>query len=134
MARSSAIAGKSTDFYRGSTIVAEVKNINWTGRARDLAEVTNMDSDGAYKEWISTFKDGGEVSLDLNWIRDEYDDLIGDLESDDPQDYQIIFGDTTATEFDFSAFVTNIDIQSSMDDAVLCTVTFKITGQPTMTT
>jgi|SRR5208282_3180965 len=54
----------------GSTyyqLLAEIKDINFTGAKYDLADVTNYES-GTFREWLTTLADSGEVSFTGNYI------------------------------------------------------------------
>lgn len=69
-----ATPGKGCFFYRGNgaspevfTKLAEVTSINPSGATLDTIDVTNMDS-GGYKEFIQGLKDGGDVSVGMNFL------------------------------------------------------------------
>ena len=137
---SNAFAGVGTTFKRadsassatGFTTIAEVNSISGPNLNRDTIDVTSLDSAGGYREHIGGFRDGGTVTLNMNFTLDSFDDLKLDLETDSTWDYQIVFSDTGATTFDFTAFVTEIGIEVPTDDKVSASVTFKITGQVTV--
>src|ERR1700758_2601708 len=69
-----AFAGRSSQLQRGDgasseqfTTIAEIKKITRSGAKADLADVTNMDS-GAYREFLPTLLDAGEINFDGNYI------------------------------------------------------------------
>jgi len=94
--------------------------------------VTNLDSSGGYREFIAGFRDGGEVSLTMNFTKTGFDDMNTDFESDSSVNYQIVLPDTGNTTFDFAAYVTSLGMSVPTDDKVTASVTLKITGQVTM--
>ena len=72
-----AISGVGTKFRRWSgsawAQLAEVNNISGPGLVRDLIETTHLGTTGGYKTFIAGFRDGGDVSFDMNFNRDDYD-------------------------------------------------------------
>jgi len=130
MARSSALAGKNSTlgFGSGGALIAEIVDLSWNGRAVDLIDVTNMDSDGGYREFIAGMRDGGSLALALNFLRTEYEDFIDGLESDDPEDYTLDLQSGDA--FTLDGFVVNVDVVADLGEEVICRVDIKIDGKP----
>jgi predicted secreted protein len=139
---SNAISGVGTVFNRADgnssdpsfTAVAEVNSISGPNVTRDTIDVTSLDSTSGYREFIGGFRDGGELSLEMNFTLDGYDDLKADLDSDVLHDYQIELQDTGQTTFEITGLVTNITLAIPMDDKVTATVTIKISGPITVST
>lgn len=138
---SDAIAGVGTSFKRESdsssgvfNAIAEVNSITGPGMTRDFIDVTNLDSTGGYREFIGGFRDGGNVTLNMNFTIDGYNQMKDDFEDDDSHNYQIVLPDTEATTLEFAAFVTDLPLSVTPDDKVTIDVTFKVTGQVTLTT
>ena len=130
---SNAIAGVGTKFRRwnGSNWVdiAEINSITGPGKTRDTIDVTSLDSTGGYREFIGGFRDGGTVSLPMNFTRDTYDLMNTDFESDDLQNYEILLPDDEGTSFEFEALVTELGLAIPADDKVTADVSLKISGQ-----
>jgi len=138
---SDAIAGVGAQFKRESdsesgvfSAIAEVSNIGGPELARDTIDVTSLDSTGGYREFIGGFRDGGEVSLSMNFTIDTYNQMKTDYESDDTHNYQVVLPDTGATTLEFAAFVTRLGLSVPTDNKISADVTIKITGQVTLTT
>ena len=132
---SSAISGIGAVFNRGDgtsdesfSAIAEVNSIGGPDKSRDTIDVTSLDSTDGYREFIPGFRDGGEVTLNMNFTRDGYIAMNTDFESDDLVNYQIVFPDVGETTFDFAALVTNITNVIPMDDKISMDVTLKISG------
>jgi predicted secreted protein len=132
---SKAVSGIGAKFKRSDmasnpqfTAIAEVADINGPNKSRDTTDVTSLDSEGGYKEFIGGLRDGGEVQLDMNFTADGYDVLNDDFESDDPRDYQIVLPDTDGTTLDFSALCTRLDLKTPKGDKISASATFKISG------
>lgn len=139
---SDAISGVGTQFKRADsdssdptfTAIAEVNSITGPNLSRGTIDVTSLDSTGGYREFIGGFRDGGEVSLEMNFTLDGYDKMKDDFESSVLRDYQIILPDTGATTFEFSGLVTAIGMGIPLDNKVTSSVTIKVSGQITITT
>ena len=136
---SDAISGVGAEFKRGDgtssetfSAIAEINSINGPNKTRSTIDVTSLDSTGGYREFIAGFRDGGSVSLSMNFTRDGYVDMNTDFESDDTVNYQIVMPDTGNTTFDFTALVTDLGMAIPMDDKVTADVSLKVSGQITM--
>lgn len=134
-----AIAGVGTQFKRGDgesnesfTAVAEVNSIAGPTMTKNFIDVTSLDSTGGYREFIGGFRDAGEITLNMNFSRDGYDDMKDDFESDSSRNYQIVMPDTGATTFEFAALVTAVPLAITPDDKITAAVTLKLSGQVTM--
>lgn len=139
---SDAFSGVGAQFKRGNgssgaetfTAIAEVNSIAGPNKTRATIDVTSLDSTGGYREFIAGFRDGGEVTLEMNFTLDTYNTMNDDFEDDDTHNYQIVLPDTGETTFEFAALVTSLGLAVPMDDKVTAPVTLKISGQVTLTT
>ena len=131
---SSGFSGVGSTFKRNSVAVAEINSISGFNKTRDIIDVTTLDSTGGYREKISGFRDGGEITLNMNFTRAGYDLFNLDFETNSAnQTYVIVLSDTAATEYSFGGWVTNITLDVPLDDKVTMTVTISIDGQITQT-
>jgi len=128
-----AIAGVGAVFQRGGAALAEVNSIQGPNKSRETIDVTSLDSSGGYREFIPSFRDPGELTLNMNFTRAVYDLLNADFEASTTQNYDIVFPDTGNTSLDFDGYVTGITIGIPTDDKVTMDVTIKITGVVTLT-
>ena len=129
---SNAFSGVGTVFKRATVAVAEVNSISGPNMTRDTIDVTSLDSTGGYREFIGGFRDGGEVTLNVNFTRDGYDDFLVDFQASTTQSYSIELPDTGTTTFSFAGIVTALGTGVPMDDKVTADVTIKISGQVTL--
>lgn len=109
--------------------LAEVNNISGPGMSRETIDVTTLNSTGGYREIIAGLRDGGQVSMSMNFTREEYEKLKEDFESDDKQHYQIMLPDPEQTAFEFEGLVMEIPLDITVDDKVTVDVTIQISGQ-----
>lgn len=136
---SNAIAGVGSAFKRESdtssgffVAIAEVGSITGPNLSRATIDVTSLDSTGGYREFIGSFRDGGELTFEMNFTRNGYIFMKDDLESDVKKNYQIVLADTGATTFDFLGFVSALGLAVPLDDKVSSSVTIKISGEVTV--
>jgi len=129
---SKAIAGVGTKFFRNGTALAEVNSINGPGMTRDFIDVTSLDSTGGYREFIAGFRDGGTVTLNMNFTRATYELMKEDFENDDEQIYEIVLPDADSTSVEFVGLVTELPLTIPTDDKVTADVTIKVSGQVTV--
>jgi len=133
---SNAVAGVGTKFRRWDGTnwddIAEINSITGPNKSRDTIDVTSLDSTGGYREFIGGFRDGGTVTLPMNFTRDTYDLMNTDFESDDLQNYEIFLPDDEATSFEFAALVTELGLAVPVDDKITADVTLKVSGQVTV--
>ena len=120
------------------TAVAEISNISGPGFSMDTAEVTHHESIGAFKEFVGTLLDGGEVTLEGNWLPanatqglNASGSLMYAYMNRTVDNYQIVWPDSGSTEWTFAALVTNIEPGSDVSDKSAVSFTLKVTGQPT---
>jgi predicted secreted protein len=133
---SNAFSGVGTKLWRkdpttGWGALAEVNNISGPSESRDTIDVTSLDSTGGYREFITGFKDGGELTFTMNMANAEYDKLRTDFDTDTAREYKVELPDSDESIFSFSGLVTNIPLSVSPDDKVTVDVTIKVTGQVT---
>jgi predicted secreted protein len=135
---SNAFSGVGAEFRREDspgagtfTKIAEVNSITGPNMSRETIDVTSLDSTGGYREFIASFRDAGEVALEMNFTRNGWEDMKTDFESDDSVNYQIDFDDDENTLLDFAGYVTALGSAITTDDKVTASVTVKISGQVT---
>jgi len=130
-----AISGVGASFKRGDgtsnesfTAVAEVNSISGPSMSRAFIDVTSLDSAGGYREFISAFRDPGEVSLVMNFTHQGYEDMKDDFDTDTSVNYQIVLPDSAATTLEFAAYVTDLPLDVPLDDKITINVTLKVSG------
>lgn len=134
-----AFAGVGTKFYKGvfgvgtPVAIAEVNSITGPNATRNQIDATSLDSVDGYKEYIGGFRDGGEVTLNMNFTNQTYGLMHNDFEDDTLMNYYIVMPDTSATRLDFSGFVQSLGFSVPTDDKVTADVTIKVSGPVTLT-
>jgi predicted secreted protein len=136
---SDAFSGLGTKFLRwdssapeGSAdwqAIAEIISISGPTMTREFIDVTSLDSTGGYREFIAGFRDGGTVTLNMNFTSATYSIMKDDFEDKDSQFYEIILPDDDSTSFEFEGLVTELPLEVPADDKVTANVTIKVVGK-----
>lgn len=121
--------GAGTEVF---TAIANVTNITPPGIERETYDVTAHDSPNGWREFVGGLKDGGEVEIELNYDPREHDTLVADFEDDAPRNYRIVFPGTLG-QWAFKAIMSGFESEAPHDDKLSATVTFKVSGKPTIT-
>lgn len=115
--------------------IAEVKSFDGPSSQAPSIDVSSFDSTG--KEFIAGLSDGGEVSLDLNFVGSDsgQEQLLTDHQAGTSRYYQIVFNDhdTNPTTVVFVASVTGHTPSGQTDAAYMLKVTLKVSGTPDWT-
>ncbi|MFE3495258.1 phage tail tube protein [Streptomyces sp. NPDC059175] len=114
------------------TAIADVTNLSGPGLSRETLDVTSHGSPDAYMEFLGGLKDAGEVSADINYQPAVHDVLVADFDDAAPRNYQIVFPDTGATTWTVKAILTGFEPETPYDDKATASLTFKISGKPTI--
>lgn len=114
-------------------LLAGVVSVNGVSPSREVVDATDMASTDRYREFISGLRDGGEVTIGLEFDADgtEYANAISDLNSDAVGYYEIEFPD--GSQWGFSAFLTTPALDTPLDDKMMAELTYKVTGKPAFT-
>ena len=112
---------------KGTNTIAEVTNISGPGISRETFDVTSHDC--TWGEHVAGLPDGGEISIDLNWLPSNTTQTI--LHNDmtaTAQAYALLFSDAATTTWTMTVLVTGMTPAAPVDGALTATATFKLTG------
>jgi len=113
--------------------VAGLTSIGGLELSADTIDVTTLDSDGAYREFIAGFKDAGEVSLEGYLELEEgkgQKDLYDLFESGGTEDFTISF--PNGAKWEFKGVVTGFGTSADLEDPLSFSCTIKVSGKPTL--
>lgn len=118
------------------TTMGEVTNITPPALSRDSIDASHEQSPNGWREFIPGLKDGGEVSIELNYVVGSTSTLalVAELNASGQsavKPRRILFTDGSFWEFD--AFLTGFEPEAPLDDKMVASVTFKVSGQPLLT-
>jgi len=118
------------------TTIANVTSIGGPARTRETIDVTAHNSPDQYMQYIGGLKDGGEVSLEINYDPSETThDLDDDFDDTVARNYQIIILPDTEDEHTWAiaGILTELGDEFPHDDKMTRAMTVKITGKPLLT-
>lgn len=116
------------------TAIASVTNLSGPEIERETYDVTAHDSVDGWREFIGGLKDGGEVSVEINYDPREHDTLVADFEDTDPRDYKMVFpAQAGGGSWGFKAVLKGFKQEAPVDDKFSGELTFKVSGKPTIT-
>lgn len=113
--------------------VAKLTSIGGIELTKDTIDVTTLDSEDGYREFIAGLKDGGEVSLEglLNLETGKGQKEIYDLfENDEVQDFAIVFPPKLNASWEFKGIVTGFSTSEDLEDPLSFGATIKVSGKP----
>jgi predicted secreted protein len=128
-----------TKISKGTTTPVEIGGLTNIGGIEITAEtmdVTTLESEGGYREFIQTFKDGGEVPLEGLFDPESEGQLAmqTSLDSGAVEDYKITFPTTPKAEWAFKGMVTAFKVgDAELDGAIAFGTTIKVSGKPVLT-
>lgn len=131
--------GLGTTLEIGTTPVkvGGLTEIGGLSLSADTIDVTTLDSDGGYREFIGGFKDAGEVSLGGffdNTTGKGQSEIYAAFESGEVTDFAIKFPEKLNAKWTFKGVVTGFETGATLEDPVSFSATIKVSGKPTLGT
>lgn len=112
--------------------VANVTEIGILDASAETIDVTAHDSADGWREFVGGVKDGGELSMSINYDPAVHG-AIFDLLGEDGVSHKITMTDSGAAIAEFDGIVTGFSVGAPFDDKLSGEVTIKVTGKPTVT-
>lgn len=131
--------------------VAQLKDVPWPEFECDDVDITNMDSPDATREFIAGISDGGEVEFEMIFKTETVAYIDGlfrkkrlfrlcfprrnnmDYDLDEANQYAGTPPESTP-RIDFSGYIKKRGGESPVEDAIMTTVTVKVSSKPVFTT
>lgn len=121
----------------GGTNIAEILSLDGPNAERDMIDVTNMQSASQAKEFIAGLIDGGEISLDLNYLPQNatHKLILTDLATPSTATgYTLTLTDASTSTITANLLVKSFKLKGAVADRLSASVTFKVTGPVTWPT
>ena len=120
----------STD---GSTYtqLLNINSISGPSFSRDEIDITTLENQSGYREYILGLRDAGSLSLTLNYEKAGYQTLLDMYDADQLYEWRITLPD--ASTFEFSGYVMELPLTIPVDDKISFDCTIRVTGAPTFT-
>ncbi|MET9999827.1 phage tail tube protein [Streptomyces microflavus] len=113
------------------TAIANVTDITPPAIERETLDVTTHGSPDQWREHIGGLKDGGEVSIDINYDPRIHDVLVDDLDDPNPRSYKVVWPGTLG-DWSFKAILKGFEPEAPHDDKLAASLTFKVSGKPVL--
>ena len=127
MADSTGTFGHGSTFTIAATAVAQLTNISIGGLEADDLDISNMDSDSNYREFISGMINAGEATLDLVYITAEVTNVLADIGT--VVAMVATFGSGGST-WSCDGYIKSMSLDDPFDDKVTASIGVKFTGIP----
>jgi predicted secreted protein len=120
----------STSAY---TLVGQLTSLSGPTQSKETIDVTSFDSKGGYREFIDGFKDGGEISCDMNFTAAAFQEMQTLFNMNDDIHWKISLPNAEKTEITFDGKLTSNQMSASVGDKVSASITIKVSGAVTIT-
>lgn len=133
-----ATAAYESFFYSGAadaaaaaitTKMAAVVNISGPNIEGEDIDVTSMDSTSGFREFLPGLVDGGEVSVDLKFVKAELALAYSYIRVE--KAYKVAFAD--GSTWHFNGYIKSIGNEAPLEGDITCTATVKVQNKPTFT-
>lgn len=123
-----------TKLKKGETAIAHLTSISGISMSAETIDVTALDSEGGYREYLSSFKDGGEVPISgfFDFEDEGQQALMDDFNNETKSEYTIEFPTAIGAKWTFSGVVTAYETTAEVGNAVGFSATIKVSGKPTL--
>lgn len=125
-----------TRLKKGSTYIGGLTEINGVDMSADTIDVTTLDSNGGYREYLAGFKDAGEVGISGFFDPGNLGQaaVIAAFNSGDDDTYTIEFPAAMGATWVFTGVVTKITTGAAIEDPISFEATIKVSSQPSLGT
>lgn len=117
-----------------SKTVGGLKSINGIEISADTIDVTALDSEGGYKEFVGGSRDAGEVTCSgfMDGANEGQAECLTLLNSGEVVACTIQFPAKIGKTWSFNAVVTKFSTGAELDNAVSFEAALKVSGKPTL--
>ena len=134
MAATKSILGAGTTLGHCTTsggsyiTIAEAFSVEIPSVKTEQVKVTHYGSTGMFHEYISGFRDGGEVTFELNYFKTEHATLDG-LQGVTPMFWKVTLPDGSTSTF--PGFLDSLGVSIPIEDKMVTKGAIKVTGAAT---
>lgn len=121
-----------TKLQIGLDLVADLSSIGSPSMTSEELDVTTLDSQGGFREFIASFTDPGEVPISGFFVPGDVGQaaLYAALKSKDIQSFEIIYPASLGASWTFEGFVSSFSVTSETEDAIGFEATIRVSGEP----
>ena len=123
-----------TTLKKGDLVVAHLSSISGISMSAETIDVTALDTTGGYREYLASFKDGGEVPVSGFFdFEDEGQQALYAAFNDETTDtYSIVFPAAIGAQWTFQGVISSFETSAEVGNAVSFSATIKVSGKPTL--
>lgn len=127
-------AARGTSLTIDTTKVGHLSKISSPSVTTDEVEVTALDNTTGWKEFLLTYKDGGEMSVEgyLDLSDAGQAAMVAAMEDEEAHDFVITFPTSAAAKWTFEAMVKAFATEAETASALTFTATLRVTGAATL--
>lgn len=132
------IDARGVQFQRGDgadpevfTAIGNVTNVSGPEMERTALDTTAHDSPDGWMEHVGGLKNGGEVSLTLNFDSAKHAILLNDFEDADARNYRL--AEPGGGMWTLAAVMTGLSPSWPVEDKQAAEATLQVSGKPTLT-
>lgn len=114
------------------TPVARLGDVEGPSTERETHDVTTHDAPDAHREFVGGLKDGGEVSVDVQYDPADHNTLLADYDDTEPRNWRLVWPNNLG-EITFAAILTGFQPAGPVDGTMTASLTWKVSGKPTFT-
>lgn len=111
--------------------IAGIRDMSGPGVSGDVVDVTTHDSPSAFREFLKTVIDPGEVSFDLVFDPEDTEGQ-GKLEDESVARtfdlYQVMYNTTNSKIWEFNACVTQLEPNQPVEGEISASISMKLSG------
>lgn len=111
--------------------VAEVTNIDLLDIDVDDIDVSSHDSPSGWREFVAGMKDGGELSMEINYDPALHGTLISAVGVE--RQHRFTLPDAGAAQIEFDGYISGFQAGAPYDDKLSATCSVKVSGAVTVT-
>lgn len=112
------------------TSIAGLTSISGLDLSAETLDITTLESEGGYREFISSFRDAGEVGISGYFDFASHSPILDDFQAGSTAEYTITFPNGATWVFD--AVVVGFVTGAELEDLISFEGTLKVSGQPTL--
>lgn len=114
--------------------VGHLTSISGISASAETIDITALDSTGGYREFLASFKDGGEVSLSGFFDHDDEGQqaIMTAFNGETKDTYAIEFPESVGAKWTFDGVVSAIETSAEVGNAVAFSATIKVSGKPVL--
>lgn len=127
-----AVRSVGTKLRIGTNFISDLSSIGSPSITQEELDVTTLDSEGGYREFIAGFKDPGEVAVSGFFVPSDAGQaaVYAALESGDIQNFEIIYPPQLGASWSFQGIVTAFNVTSETEEAIGFEATIRVSGKP----